>query len=119
VPTDPPPNRSPDQRSPASAVRISSPARARPKNPDARRALGDVIRALRVRRAWSQERLANVCGYDRAYVGQLERGTRWPTVEAIWYILHALGADWTEFGEAMQSEDAFRAGPAPRESRGP
>jgi hypothetical protein len=40
-------------------------------------------------------------------------------VEAIWYILHALGADWTEFGEAMQSEDAFRAGPAPRESRGP
>jgi transcriptional regulator with XRE-family HTH domain len=78
-----------------------------------------VVRALRLARGWSQERLANACGYDRAYVGQLERGERWPTVEAIWYVLHALGAEWTEFGAAMQAEAALRAAPALRDARAP
>lgn len=91
----------------------------RPKNPDGRRAVGAVIRALRTRRGWSQDRLAYACGYDRAYVGQLETGKRWPTVEAIWYVLHALGASWEEFGVAMQAEAALRAAPAPREGRTP
>ena len=99
--------------------RVTASRGPRPKNPDGRRALGDVIRALRLARGWSQERLANACGYDRAYIGQLERGERWPTVEAIWYVLHALGAGWTEFGAAMQAEAAFRAAPAPRETRTP
>lgn len=72
---------------------------------------------LRVQRGWSQERLALECGYDRAYVGQLERGQRWPTVEAVWYVLHALGAQWTTFGAAMQAEAALRVAPAPREGR--
>lgn len=98
-------------------TRVATPARSRPKNPAARRALGDVIRALRTKRGWSQERLALECGYDRAYVGQLERGQRWPTVEAVWYVLHALGADWTEFGDAMQGEPTLRAAPAARSGR--
>ena len=76
-----------------------------------------MIRALRAKRGWSQERLALECGYDRAYVGQLERGQRWPTVEAIWYVVHALGADWSAFGAAMDAAPAFAAPPAPREGR--
>ena len=93
-------------------------ARSRPKNPAARSALGDVLRALRAERGWSQERLAHACGYDRAYVGQLERGERWPTVEAVWYVLHALGASWEEFGAVMQRAPALQAAPARREGRG-
>ncbi len=114
VPPDPPPDDSGKQLAPTPPAPVRSSAGARPKNPDARLALGRVVRALRTRRGWSQERLAYACGYDRVYVSQLERGQRWPTVEAVWYVLHALGADWKEFGEAMQSEDALRAAPAPR-----
>lgn len=99
----------------APARRVTTPARPRPKNPDGRRALGEVIRALRAERGWSQERLANACGYDRAYIGQLERGKRWPTVEAIWYVLAALGVNWVEFGSAMHTEPALRAVPVPRD----
>lgn len=109
-PADPPSRSTGAGRTPA--------PRPRPKNPQARRALGDVLRALRTARGWSQERLAHACGYDRAYVGQLERGQRWPTVEAVWYVLHALGASWEEFGAAMQHAAALRAAPAPRDNRG-
>ena len=60
--------------------------------------------------------MAYEAGYDRAYVGQLERGQRWPTLEAIWYVLHALGAGWDEFGAAMQREPALRRAPKSRTS---
>lgn len=73
-----------------------------------------MLRELRQRRGWSQERLAHEAGYDRAYVGQLERGTRWPTLEAVWYILAALDIGWDEFGHVMASEPALRQSPAPR-----
>lgn len=60
------------------------------------------------------QRLALEAGYDDAYVWQVEQGRRWPTVEAIWYLLHALGVSWDEFGEALGNRPELRAAPQPR-----
>ena len=38
---------------------------------------------LRVARGWSQQKLADELGYTERYIGQLERGTKSPTLRTI------------------------------------
>lgn len=49
------------------------------------------IRELRQEIGFSQERLADIAGLDRSYVGGIERGTRNPSLKNILAISKALG----------------------------
>lgn len=46
-------------------------------------ALGAELTQLRVQRGWSQQNLADALGYTERYIGQLERGTKSPTLRTI------------------------------------
>lgn len=65
------------------------------------RTLGTALRRLRRDRGLSQDRLANLAGVDRAYVGGIERAERHPTWEVIERLLTKLDVTWTEFGRAL------------------
>ena len=38
--------------------------------------LGERVRKLRLKKGWSQEHFADVCGLHRTYVGAVERGEK-------------------------------------------
>ena len=46
-------------------------------------AVGAELTRLRVERGWSQQKLADKLGYTERYIGQLERGTKSPTLRTI------------------------------------
>lgn len=56
-----------------------------------RLALGEAVRAARLRRGMSQEQLAAAAGLDRTYVSGLERGTRNPALSTQERLAAALG----------------------------
>ena len=60
-----------------------------------------VLRTLRKERQLSQDRLANLTGIDRAYLGGIERAERHPTWEIIDRLLAALDVGWGEFGRTL------------------
>lgn len=65
------------------------------------RTLGVVLRRFRKERGLSQDRLANLAGVDRAYVGAIERAERHPTWEVIERLVAQLDVSWIEFGRAL------------------
>ena len=46
-------------------------------------AVGAELTRLRVDRGWSQAKLAHDLGYTERYIGQLERGTKSPTLRML------------------------------------
>ncbi len=46
-------------------------------------AVGAELTRLRVARRWSQQHLADELGYTERYIGQLERGTKSPTLRTL------------------------------------
>jgi ribosome-binding protein aMBF1 (putative translation factor) len=46
-------------------------------------ALGAEITDLRTSRGWSQQRLAEMLGYDVTYIGDIERGEKSPTLRTL------------------------------------
>jgi predicted transcriptional regulator len=69
------------------------------------RALGDAIRQLHTARDLTQERLASNAELTLATITRMElaqRDPNWPTVRAV---VEALGASWTEFGEALDAAE--------------
>ena len=46
-------------------------------------ALGAELTDLRTRRRWSQQRLAEISGYDESYIRQMERGTKSATLRTL------------------------------------
>jgi transcriptional regulator with XRE-family HTH domain len=60
------------------------------------------LRRSRKERGLSQDRLANLAGIDRAYMGGIERAERHPTWEVIERLLAALDVGWSDFGRALQ-----------------
>lgn len=56
-----------------------------------RRALAENIRAIRRQKRWSQEKLAEICGLHRTYVGSVERAERNVTLSTLETFATALG----------------------------
>ena len=54
------------------------------------------LRALRLARGWSQEKMAEKCGLHRTYVGAIERGERNVTLETLNALALALGVSAAE-----------------------
>lgn len=59
---------------------------------DVRQTIGWNLRALRVERGLSQERLSLLSGVDRSYVGRIERGSENVTVNSLEALSSALEA---------------------------
>ena len=45
--------------------------------------IGDRVRELRLKRGWSQEHFADVCGIHRGHMGQIERGEKDVTISTL------------------------------------
>ena len=82
------------------------------------RTLGVTLRHFRKERGLSQDRLANLAGVDRAYVGGIERAERHPTWEVIERLLAALDVGWTDFGRGLQPGTSERGADRPPRAQG-
>ena len=69
-----------------------------------RLAFGRAVRAQRVTRGWSQERLAAEAGLDRTYISGLERGVRNPALSTQERIAAALGVTVQELVAQAEGE---------------
>jgi transcriptional regulator with XRE-family HTH domain len=52
--------------------------------------LGNNVRAIRLKRHWTQEKLAEMAGIHPVYVSYIEKGTRNPSITKILQIANAL-----------------------------
>lgn len=57
---------------------------------------GDLLRAMRLRKAWSQERLASAANVRQSTIAKWERGEAWPSAEALQTICFCLDATTAE-----------------------
>jgi transcriptional regulator with XRE-family HTH domain len=67
-------------------------------------AFGRAVRRLRVERGWSQERLAEVTGIHRTYVGDVERGLRNVSLVNIERLARALSVDLPTLMAGVEAE---------------
>ena len=89
------------------------------RNPNARKALGRVLRSWREEKGVSQEKFAHLADFDRTYVGAVERGTKNLSFEGLWQFLRALDRTWTDLGRALDREPVLRAKPVTRPKHHP
>jgi transcriptional regulator with XRE-family HTH domain len=54
------------------------------------KALGARIRELRLKKGWSQEEFADLCGIHRSHMGEIERGETNLTLSTMLVISHKL-----------------------------
>ena len=66
-----------------------------PRSADARQ-FGKAVKELRLKKAMSQQQLADACGLDISYVGQVERGQRNPTLGVMQELASVLGVKMSE-----------------------
>jgi transcriptional regulator with XRE-family HTH domain len=60
------------------------------------REFGKAVRKLRLERGITQQQLADACGLDLSYIGQIERGQRNPTLGVIHGIAKVLDTKISE-----------------------
>ena len=60
------------------------------------RAFGKAVRDQRLKKGMSQQQLADKCGLDISYIGQIERGQRNPTLGVMHGLASVLGVKVSE-----------------------
>ena len=70
--------------------------------------LGRVIRERREALGFSQERLAELCGFDRTYISMLERGMRNPSLQNLFKLADGLGTSVSKLTEIYDGPDTDR-----------
>jgi transcriptional regulator with XRE-family HTH domain len=65
-------------------------------------AIGAVLTELRVKRGWSQRKLADLLGFDQTHVRQLERGLKSPTLRTLEVFASAFSMDVSDLIEAAE-----------------
>ena len=71
---------------------------------------GTVVRRRREQRALSQEKLAELAGVHRNYIGLIERAERVPSLEIAWRVATALGTHLSSLiEEAERAEQKKRS----------
>jgi transcriptional regulator with XRE-family HTH domain len=63
---------------------------------DVQKRIGDTVRALRLKRGWSQDVFADKSGLNRAHVGEVERGESNVTIQTLKTIAETLGVKITD-----------------------
>ena len=58
--------------------------------------LGQRVKALRVKKGWSQEKLAELTGFHRTYIGMVERGERNISLQNIYSLSKQFGLSLEE-----------------------
>jgi transcriptional regulator with XRE-family HTH domain len=66
------------------------------------REFGALVRRLRLRRGLSQERLGELSGLHRNYIGAVERAERTPSIVAADRLAKALGTTLAELFEELE-----------------
>ena len=81
------------------------PGRARNANRSPESIFGEVLRAARLGRGYSQESLSFEAGYHRTYIGLLERGQKSPSLRTIVNLASVLGVKPWELLREMEHLD--------------
>ena len=63
---------------------------------DMRKLVGQNVRRIRLKKGLTQERFAEISGYNQQYLSDLERGKRNPTIITIYELANALGVGHLE-----------------------
>lgn len=68
---------------------------------------GDTVRALRLRKGWSQTRLAEELATSQSHVARIERGTENLTIETCRKLSRALGVDLNTLDQVLKRQEAI------------
>lgn len=68
------------------------------------KAIGKVIRKLRVERKQSQEMVSGFAGIARSHLAMIEAGTKLPNFKTIWSIANAFGMKPSELVALIENE---------------
>lgn len=68
---------------------------------DIQKRIGDRIRALRLKKGWSQDVFADRSGLNRAHVGEIERGESNVTIQTLKIIADTLGVRIVELVKGL------------------
>ena len=71
---------------------------------DIKKVFGRNLRRLRRDKGLTQETLEALTGFDRSYLGGIERGVRNPSLTAIGVLADSLGVDPASFFEGYERE---------------
>jgi len=72
-------------------------------------AFGSVLTDLRTGRHWPQQKLADIAGYDKSYIRQLERGTKSATLRTLSNLASAFSLSVSVLIRANGDTDAENA----------
>jgi transcriptional regulator with XRE-family HTH domain len=68
---------------------------------------GDTVRTLRLRRGWSQVRLAEELGTSQSHIARIERGTENLAIETCRKLAHALEIDLNTLDQALKRQESI------------
>ena len=68
---------------------------------------GDTVRTLRLRKGWSQVRLAEELATSQSHIARIERGTENLTIETCRKLSAALGIDMNTLDQALKRQEAI------------